>query len=51
MSSKEWLKQLLVNKANECTRLEQEACDKGDWHMSGVYTSAFFKLTNQILLL
>lgn len=50
MNGKQWLKQLLVEKANECTRLE-EACDRGDRRMSGVYTAAWFKLTNQILLL
>ena len=51
MTGKEWLKQLLVKKANELTALEQEACDNGDWHMSGVYTNAWFKITNRILML
>ena len=51
MTGKEWLKQLLVDKLNECTRLEEEACDRRDWKAADVYTLAWFKLTNQILLL
>ena len=51
MTGKEWLKELLVKKANELTRLEQEACDNDDRDMANKYTAAWFKLTNRIIML
>lgn len=49
ITGEKWLKQWLIAKANECIRLEQEACYKKDWHMSNVYISAWFKLANIFL--
>jgi len=51
MTGKEWLRQLLVKKTNECSDLASDAGETGNWDLQTKYEVAYFKLCGQLILL